>query len=45
MARVMCHDTRTADRFYAMQLDVGQMAEMRRRFAQCMGEEAAESSQ
>ncbi|XP_027867842.1 uncharacterized protein LOC114141482 isoform X2 [Xiphophorus couchianus] len=45
MSRVMCHDTRTADRFYAMQLDVNQMAEMRRRFAQCMGEEAAESSQ
>ncbi|XP_032406099.1 uncharacterized protein LOC116710907 [Xiphophorus hellerii] len=45
MSRVMCHDTRTADRFYAMQLDVGQMAEMRRRFAQCMGDEAAESSQ
>ncbi|XP_023185897.1 uncharacterized protein LOC111607974 [Xiphophorus maculatus] len=45
LSRVMCHDTRTADRFYAMQLDVCQMAEMRRRFAQCMGEEAAESSQ
>lgn len=34
MSKVMCHDTRTADKFYALQLDVNQMAEMRRRFDQ-----------
>ncbi|XP_054882729.1 uncharacterized protein LOC129357667 [Poeciliopsis prolifica] len=32
MSQLMCHDTRTADRFYAMQLTVSQLADMRRTF-------------
>ncbi|XP_054916864.1 uncharacterized protein LOC129379935 isoform X2 [Poeciliopsis prolifica] len=32
MSHLMCHDTRTADRFYVMQLNVSQLAAMRRTF-------------
>ncbi len=44
VAQFMCHDTTTADRFYALNLDAKQAAEHRRLFdSAVVGEEAEEA--